>query len=107
MYHAGHGQQQSKPAPSPHSPARGSRGLCCLTVNAPTTADTLASQTNCPGDTVSFSTTAHGTGPFGFQWARNGTPLSGQTGNSLTLSSITAASAGPDSVRVAGPSNGG
>src|SRR5207249_1680306 len=65
-----------------------------LTVNAPTTADALVSQTNCPGDTVSFSTTAHGTGPFGFQWAKNGTPLSGQTGNSLTLSGIAAASAG-------------
>src|SRR5207245_4504196 len=59
----------------------------------------------CPGDTVSFSTTAHGTGPFGFQWAKSGAPLPGQTGNSLTLSSITATSAGTYSVQVTGACN--
>src|SRR5439155_5981516 len=48
-----------------------------LTVNTPTTADSLVSQTNCPGSMVSFSTIGHGTGPVSYQWARNGTPLSG------------------------------
>src|SRR5439155_230477 len=76
-----------------------------LTVNVPTTADALVSQTNCPGDTVLFSTSPHGTGPFGLQWAKDGVPLSGQTGNSLTLSSIAAASAGTYSVQVAGACN--
>src|SRR5205823_14199450 len=72
-----------------------------LTVNVPTTADPLVSQTNCPGDTVSFSTAAHGTGPFSFQWVRGAIPLPGQTGSSLTLSNITAAGAHTYSVRVA------
>src|SRR5205823_3922951 len=73
-----------------------------LTLNVPTTADPLVSQTNCPGDTVSFSTAAHGTGPFSFQWVKGATPLSGQTGSSLTLPNITAASADTYSVRVTG-----
>src|SRR5439155_225385 len=73
-----------------------------LTLNVPTTADPLVSQTNCPGDTVSFSTAAHGTGPFSFQWVKGATPLSSQTGSSLTLSNITAASADTSSVRVTG-----
>src|SRR5439155_59215 len=79
--------------------------LASLTVNVPTTADAPVSQTNCPGDTVIFTTAAHGTGPFGLQWAKNGAPLSGQTGNSLTFSSITASSAGTYSVRVVGACN--
>ena len=56
-------------------------GLCnsvtnfaTLTLNTPTTADPLVSQTNCPGTTVSFSTLAHGTGPFSYQWVKDGTP---------------------------------
>src|SRR5207249_2219780 len=76
-----------------------------LTLNVPTTADPLVSQTNCPGDTVSFSTAAHGTGPFSFQWVKGATPLSSQTGSSLTLSNITAASADTYSVRVTGACN--
>src|SRR5205823_5033382 len=76
-----------------------------LTVNTPTTADALVSHTECPGAAVTFSTTAHGTGPFSYQWAKDGTPLSGQTDNSLTLSSITAASAGSYSVEVTGLCN--
>src|SRR2546426_537595 len=76
-----------------------------LTVNVLTIADALVTQTNCPGDTISFSTTAHGTGPFSFQWAKDGTPLSGQTGISLTLPSIPAASAGTYSVQVTGACN--
>src|SRR5204863_44844 len=46
-----------------------------LTVLLPTTADALVSQTNCPEDVVTFSTVAHGTGPFNFQWLKNGAPL--------------------------------
>ncbi|PWU20264.1 MAG: hypothetical protein C5B50_04455, partial [Verrucomicrobia bacterium] len=76
-----------------------------LTVNTPTTADALLSQTNCPGDTVSFSTTAHGTGPFSYQWVRDGSPLSGKTDSSLTLISISSGSAGLYSVQVSGACN--
>src|SRR5207249_3578033 len=73
-----------------------------LTVNTPTTADSLVSQTNCPGSMVSFSTIGHGTGPFSYQWARNGTPLSGQSGNILTLTNLSAADAGAYSVVING-----
>src|SRR5207247_4922 len=76
-------------------------GLCnsvtnsaTLTLYLPTTADALASQTNCPGDTAGFSTVAHGTGPFSFQWSKDGSALSGETDSSLKLSTITAASGG-------------
>src|SRR5439155_26957957 len=76
-----------------------------LTVNIPTSADALVSRTNCSGDTVSFSTTPHGTGPFRFQWVKDGSPLDGKTNSSLTLSGITAGSAGTYSVEVTGACN--
>src|SRR5205814_1539095 len=63
------------------------------------------SQTNCPGDTVSFSTIAHGTGPFSYQWLKDGAPISGATDNSLSLPTVTASDAGAYSVRVAGRCN--
>src|SRR5207249_671040 len=73
-----------------------------LQVNVPTTADALVSQTNCPGETVSFSTMGRGTGPFTYQWVKDGTSLSGQTDDSLTLAGSAAASGGTYSVRVTG-----
>src|SRR5207253_185013 len=76
-----------------------------LTVNVPTTADALVSQTNCPGTTVAFSTVAHGTGPFTYQWSKDSAPLSGQTDNSLTLSGLTAGDAGTYAVEVTGLCN--
>src|SRR5439155_8670591 len=66
------------------------------------------SQTKCPGDTVTFSTSGHGTpgaSGFSFQWAKDGVSLLGQTDTSLTLSSITAESAGTYSVQVMGACN--
>src|SRR5258707_1283369 len=74
-------------------------------LNTPTTDDPLVSQTNCPGTTVSFGTGAHGTGPFGYQWVKDGSPIANQTNASLTLSNITAASAGTYSVQVIGLCN--
>jgi uncharacterized repeat protein (TIGR01451 family) len=73
-----------------------------LTVNTVTSADPLISQTNCPGSTATFSTIAHGTGPFSYQWAKNGTILNGQTGSVLTLTNLSAADAGSYSVIVSG-----
>src|SRR5258705_6623595 len=61
--------------------------------------------TNCPRDSVSFGTAAYGTGPFSFQWAKDGIALSRQTDTSLTLSSLTASSAGIYSVQVVGACN--
>jgi uncharacterized repeat protein (TIGR01451 family) len=77
-----------------------------LAVNTTTTADPLLSQTNCPGSKVMFSTTAHGTGPFGFQWFKDGAPLSGQTNGSLMLQPISATDAGTYSVQVTGSCSG-
>jgi subtilisin-like proprotein convertase family protein len=76
-----------------------------LALQTLTTADPLVSQTNCPGATVSFSTTAHGTGPFTYQWSKGGAPLSSQTDSSLILTGITAASAGTYAVQVTGSCN--
>jgi hypothetical protein len=76
-----------------------------LTINTPTTVDPLLSQTTCPGTTVSFSTSAHGTGPFSYQWLKDGAPLAGQTANSLLLANVTAAQAGTYAVQVSGACN--
>jgi len=51
------------------------------------------SLTNCPGTSASFSVTAIGTG-LSYQWFKGGSALSGQTGSSLILSSVSAADAG-------------
>jgi subtilisin-like proprotein convertase family protein len=76
-----------------------------LTVNTLTTADPLVSQTVCPGATVSLSTTAHGTGPFRYQWLRDGAPLPDRTASSLILPSVTANDAGTYAVQVIGACN--
>jgi uncharacterized repeat protein (TIGR01451 family) len=76
-----------------------------LTVRTPTTADPLLSQTNCPGTSASFSTTAHGDGPFAYQWTKNGAPLPGQTASSITMSNLAAADAGTYAVQVTGLCN--
>lgn len=39
---------------------------------------------------VAFAVSANGTGPFTYQWRRNGVPIAGATGNTLTLSRVVA-----------------
>jgi trimeric autotransporter adhesin len=51
------------------------------------------SLTNCPGTSASFGVDATGTG-LSYQWYQGGNALAGQTGNSLVLSSVSAADAG-------------
>lgn len=46
------------------------------------------------GDTIVFTAAGRGTAPLSFQWNKNGAPLPGQTGLTLTLVNITAADAG-------------
>ncbi len=46
------------------------------------------------GTDVTFSVTATGTSPLGYQWRKDGSPLSGQTSASLTLSNVQPADAG-------------
>jgi hypothetical protein len=65
-----------------------------LTVNtAPTITAHPASQTRCVGQSVTFSVSASGTG-LSYQWRKNSTNISGATGSSYTISSVTTADAG-------------
>ncbi len=73
-----------------------------LTVNASTTASTPSSQTACSGDTVNFSTTPGGTGPFTFQWKKDGSPIGGANSSSLALTNVQPSDAGTYSVLVTG-----
>jgi uncharacterized repeat protein (TIGR01451 family) len=84
-------------------------GQCGAATNSAvlTLLDTLAvtgpvSQTVCPGNTVVFSTAASGTGPYAYQWLKNGGALSGQTASSLTLTSVSSTDAATYSVIVMG-----
>ncbi|MFO1476783.1 MAG: Ig-like domain-containing protein [Verrucomicrobiota bacterium] len=73
-----------------------------LTVNQSVAATPLAGQTNCPGTTAVFSTVASGTGPLTYQWFKNSTLISGQSGPVLTLPNVSATNAGTYSVIVSG-----
>ena len=56
-----------------------------LTVNPVTSATALTNQTNCPGTSATFSTTAGGTGPFSYVWRKDGSLLAGETGSSFKV----------------------
>src|SRR3989442_214607 len=61
-----------------------------LTVNSPPTITTQpASQTVTAGQAAAFSVTASGTAPLGYQWQKNGAPISGATGASYTTPATT------------------
>lgn len=77
-----------------------------LTVNTPTTANGPASAVKNPGDNITFSTTASGTGPFTYIWRLNGALLSGQTNNTFSILSVSSTNAGTYSVEVYGNCNG-
>ena len=74
--------------------------LTVLTQRGSATA--LTSLTNCPGTSASFSTVATGTGPYSYQWKKDGAVLAGETGSSLTTNNVSAAGAGTYSVVVSG-----
>ncbi len=65
----------------------------------------LTSFTECPGNPVTFSTTASGTGPFSYAWFFNGTKLNGQTNSTLTIPNVSVTNAGSYSVLVSGMLN--
>ena len=73
-----------------------------LTVRTNVTATPLSNLAKCPGSSAVFSTIASGTGPFGYEWEKNGALIPGATTNSLILTNVTAASAGTYSVIVSG-----
>ena len=57
------------------------------------------------GQPTSFSVTAGGTGPFTYQWMRNGVAIAGATSATYDLAAASAAQAGLYSVKVTGPAS--
>src|SRR5439155_18782519 len=76
-----------------------------LTVNLSTTASALSNVTRCPGQGASFSTTASGTGPFTYQWLKDGVDISGATDPTYTIPSVAATDGGTYCVIVTGTCN--
>jgi hypothetical protein len=52
------------------------------------------------GNSVMFESTVSGTGPFTYQWRRNGADLAGETKASLTIANVQLSDAGSFSVKV-------
>jgi hypothetical protein len=73
-----------------------------LVVNEPVTAAPPAGTTACPGDLVSFSTTAGGTGPFQYQWRKDGAAIGGATASTYSIASVSSGDAGSYTVVVTG-----
>lgn len=76
-----------------------------LSLNTLLTPQSIANQTVCSGNTITFSTTPSGSGPLTFQWRKNGTAISGATSSVLTLTNVAVSAAGAYSVVVIGPCN--
>jgi hypothetical protein len=73
-----------------------------LTINtAPSISTEPVAQTVCYGSGATFSVTATGTA-LTYQWRKNGVNISGATGNTYTVSSVAATSAGNYDVIVSG-----
>lgn len=77
-------------------------GLYSLSQASPPviTGPTPGSVTDAVGNSVRFDISLLGTGPYTFQWLRDGTALSGQTSQGLSLSNIQSTAAGGYSVVV-------
>jgi hypothetical protein len=69
-------------------------------VAAPTIVSGPADQTVLQGSGVVFSVIAEGTAPLGYQWSKDGSELTGATGNSLSLSGLTTLDSGVYTVAV-------
>ena len=61
---------------------------------APSITSQPKSQTVNTGSSVTFSVTATGTDPLSYQWYKGASPISGATGSSYTISSVTTGNAG-------------
>jgi uncharacterized delta-60 repeat protein len=69
-------------------------------IGLPVILDQPASQSASAGSNVTFSVTAEGSQPLGYQWLFNGTNLNGATNSSLTLTNVQWAQAGNYAVSV-------
>jgi outer membrane protein assembly factor BamB len=78
-------------------PARTSRAVLL-----PVIVESPQSQTVGLGGTLVLNAVVSGTGPFTYQWSKDGTPIAGATGATYTASGVTAASAGSYSVAITG-----
>ncbi len=77
--------------------------VATLTVNAATTVATQpTNQAVCAGSPTSFSVTASGTGPFTYQWRKNGSNIANATGSTFNIASVTASDAATYDVVVTG-----
>jgi len=76
-----------------------------LTVNTTTTTSDPADATKCEGDSVTFSTTAAGSGSFSYQWQKNGVDILGATSSSYTINSVATGDAGTYTVNTTGACN--
>jgi hypothetical protein len=61
---------------------------------APSITTHPVSATKLVGESVTFSVTATGTAPLSYQWRKNGSSISGATGSSYTIASVTMGDAG-------------
>jgi len=86
------------------SNAGGSSPGCPVIVNvtAKTSATDPSAQTACEGGSATFSTTASGTGPFTYQWQKDGVDIPGATSSSLTINPVSLGDAGTYRVIVTG-----
>jgi hypothetical protein len=76
-----------------------------LVLNGSTATTPLASALRNLGDSVTFSTTASGTGPFSYVWKKNGAAIGGATSSSLTLTNLGYSDGATYSVEVSGACN--
>jgi alpha-tubulin suppressor-like RCC1 family protein len=69
---------------------------CTLAVNSPATISTQSATSiiRCLNDSATFSVTASGTAPLNYQWSFAGSNISGGTGTSYHIVSLTSANAG-------------
>src|SRR5438093_911497 len=76
-----------------------------LTVRVPVSATGPPNMTNCQGTAAGFVVSARGSGPFAYQWSKDGSELPGQTSSNLVLLNLSAAAAGNYCVVVRGVCN--
>ncbi|MBP7142707.1 MAG: immunoglobulin domain-containing protein, partial [Opitutaceae bacterium] len=69
-------------------------------LTAPSISSHPSALTVTAGTTAQFSVTATGSAPLAYQWARNGSPISGATLSTLALSNVSTAEAGTYAVTV-------
>src|ERR1700753_586131 len=65
----------------------------------------IGNKTACPGDSVTFTTTAGGTTPYKFTWKKNGVVIANQTNSSLTLPHVAPPDAATYTVILKGGAN--